>query len=1104
MMSVTSCAAPRTLGRVVRQSLSLLSLAMLSCVLLPASTHAQLSGVADESAREAGSIKGTLVTKDVNKPAANVTVVIRETGQSTTTDQKGRYEFEQVTPGTYTLIASGENYGRTRITDVVVRPGHELSLSRQTIVSRSPNHEPLQLDEYVVSAKKEGIVELQEYEVTGRKEKPFTTSNMDIPRSINDAQAYYIFDSKTLEQSGASNAEEFLKRRLTMNTVAQTATQTSNASGSINTRGATSTFDLRGLGADKTLVLVNGRQQAGVSLAGFTLSNQPDVNAIPMEAIDRIEVLPSSASAIYGSSALGGVINIILKSNYTGGSVRFTYNNVWDTDAPGRQAALTYGLSLEGGRTNITASASWRDSKPLLLVDRRDILEANVSAILQRAPSYIYNSSSPFLGSLPNIQSTSTLVLKDGRSLNSTITHVGAGISNATSTADLYASLLANAGTWDLNPPMATTNPGGLLKPIGTPLKTNSAQVSIRRQMSPHLEMFAEFAYVANTSDALNDSFQGSYSLSAASVLNPFTTAIRVRTPNNYAFPLHRFSEQRTTTIGFVAHLPQNWVAEADYTHSAAFNTFRYLQQDTAISTYASNGLFNPLVDTLAFPLDLTPFGVKYSNRSRQTLDQLSARANGKVTLVGTYAFDATVGAQHALQRSPEGDYYSFINTYPLSTAGGRYTAYARRQVMDSIFGELNLPLLGKASQRRFLLDDLSVQVAGRLDRFSVDTGTTLQLVQPGNRISYVGPTVNGAPYFSRTTYVANNGTFGIKYSPVRDIFFRASISTAFLPPTPTQLVKDPLPSSTATLVNDTKTGQTSVPVFTIGGGNPDLKPQASRSYNLGVVWQPSVAPFDGLRLNVEFYHVQQFDYIASMGAQQIVDLESIYPERVIRTGGVITQVDVSALNLYSRNSEGVDLSVDYSMKSTAGTFTVGAAGTMIRRLQSQYSLTSPAYDAVGYPSENGAAKYKANGNFNWSRAGWTVGWTTRFFGAYRQSGSVGGPSAAQRATNGTTPAARAPSTTVTLPQGGDTIPSQTYHDLFLSYAFGHSGTTDRGDGFRALRNALFSNITVQAGVTNVFSKVPPFDVYYQNNYYLSPYGDIQKRAYWVSIKKTF
>lgn len=99
----------------------------------------------------------------------------------------------------------------------------------------------------------------------------------------------------------------------------------------------------------------------------------------------------------------------------------------------------------------------------------------------------------------------------------------------------------------------------------------------------------------------------------------------------------------------------------------------------------------------------------------------------------------------------------------------------------------------------------------------------------------------------------------------------------------------------------------------------------------------------------------------------------------------------------------------------------------------------------------------------------------------------------------GTTPAGRLPVTTYTLPQGGDTIPSQIYHDLLVGYSFGQSAGSSTGAASR-----LLGGLYTQLGVRNVFDRDPPLDVYRDLNYYYSPYGDARLRSYWLNARLDF
>src|SRR5690606_23171872 len=136
---------------------------------------------------------------------------------------------------------------------------------------------------------------------------------------------YVVFDREALKQSGAQNLEAFLRDRLPM-----------NSSGlpnglRVTQSGNQSQFNLRGLGANQTLILVDGRRlPPGPALGGAPA--QANINGIPMAAIERIEVLPATASGIHGGSATGGVINIIMRQDYAGAEATVSYGNSFKSD----------------------------------------------------------------------------------------------------------------------------------------------------------------------------------------------------------------------------------------------------------------------------------------------------------------------------------------------------------------------------------------------------------------------------------------------------------------------------------------------------------------------------------------------------------------------------------------------------------------------------------------------------------------------------------------------------------------------------------------------------------------------------------------------------
>jgi len=249
--------------------------------------------------------------------------------------------------------------------------------------------------------------------------------NLDVTRTEDDVQPYTIFDAQTIQQSGAVNVEDFLKQQLTQNTQGMTNAQATGTA--VQSLGATSAIDLRGLGANETLVLVDGRRMAGVQQSGISANNggQPDVNGIPLTAIERIEVLPSSASAIYGGSALGGVINIIMKKDFQGGEFHYTYGNVTSGQVRQDNVGGSYGFSLPDEKTHIMVSANYSDQLPLTVGDRLDLYDRGISTGLSNCASCLYAILfAPIGTAATNIEgidpyyNPTNLTLKNGPPLN--------------------------------------------------------------------------------------------------------------------------------------------------------------------------------------------------------------------------------------------------------------------------------------------------------------------------------------------------------------------------------------------------------------------------------------------------------------------------------------------------------------------------------------------------------------------------------------------------------------------------------------------------------------------------------------------------------------
>ncbi|WP_438480500.1 TonB-dependent receptor [Oleiharenicola lentus] len=1030
--------------------------------------------VTRSAAVSTGSVKGTVVKPELGS-SAGIRILLRETGQQAITDRRGDFVFTKIDAGTYTLIATAEGLQPMHITEVRVRAGRELTLSRESMRVAGNVTE---LEPFVVRGRADEVTELDKYVVEGKKQKPFVGGNVDLPRTVNDVQPYYVFDAQMIDRSAALNVEDFLKQRLTMNTTMRTGAETVSSGINVN-----SAINLRGLGADRTLVMVNGRR-----LATRAANSQTDINGIPLSAIDRIEVLPSSSSGIYGGSAIGGVINIILKKNYSGGEIRASYDNTWDTDSPRRTLSLTWGQTLGDGKTHVMFTASASDTQPLLFQDRIGLRDRWQDTIQANVPDYYLNDSFAPLASTPNIkaQGAGPLVLLDGRSLGSTITHVSAGLSPTASLAEVTADLLKNAGSYNLQ--RADTAQWDALKQRwGSNPESKAIQGSIRRQMLPSVEIFSDFSYSNYSAESVYNPFGNLQTqVPAGAPGNPFRQSISIRLPNPVVATQVSQSLSRAFTIGALVQLPGDWIAEFDYTWSDnRYRTRSFTYDSTALSDHIRNGVINVISDTVLYPYSSDPYFAPSIAEGSSQLDDFSLRSSGSLPVLPWGSPTLTVIGQHRISTFPD---RVSSTIYPTTKSSDTITnTFRREQATDSAAAESLIPLLKR--EKWPLLHSLDLQLAGRMERYEVDTGTPSSTFRPSTGVTtYGAPNINGQPFKARTSYQSRNGTIGLRYQPIESVTFRTSVATAFLPPTPAQLLRNPEQSVTPTTIDDRVTGGR-YGVFTIGGGNPDLKPENSKSWNAGVIWQPRKR-LDGMRANLEYYKITQFDKISTLTVQQVIDSEDIYGDRVTRdASGLVTLVDISSVNLFKYETDGFDLSVDYRRNTPLGILNVRVAHTYVLNEERQLVYNGPSYDYAGYVGEGGPSKHKGNASVVWERRGLSAGWTTTYFGSYKISGAAGGPTALRSGVQ----------TANIIRQGGDTIPTQVVHDLFFGYRF--DGNVSPGNTLaKKVKAGLFRNLTVQAGVKNVFNAWPEYDA----SSYQSPYIDVRLRSYWVSVRKQF
>src|SRR5687768_2722545 len=172
-----------------------------------------------------------------------------------------------------------------------------------------------------------------------------TGTRISRPSDFGNSSPVDVIDRESIEKAGFANLQQLMEKNV------------SNGAGAFSTRGnnqdstanGAASVSLRGLGADATLVLVNGRRVAISAFAENITTNFVDINSIPVSAIQRVEVLKDGSSAVYGSDAVAGVVNIILREDFDG--FELSAGGGWTTESGYDETNISgiWGMSGENG-----------------------------------------------------------------------------------------------------------------------------------------------------------------------------------------------------------------------------------------------------------------------------------------------------------------------------------------------------------------------------------------------------------------------------------------------------------------------------------------------------------------------------------------------------------------------------------------------------------------------------------------------------------------------------------------------------------------------------------------------------------------------------------
>ncbi|MEP9360090.1 TonB-dependent receptor [Sphingomonas sp. KR3-1] len=890
--------------------------------------------------------------------------------------------------------------------------------------------------------------------VVGRR-----SQNVDIPRQENGIQPYQVSTRAEIVSAHRDDLDQYFRSRVTANTQAVPSSQ----------NGATnSLIDLRGLGTDQTLILVDGRRLPSVPREPLTFQ-QPDLNAIPLHAIERVETLTGTAGGIYGFGALGGMVNVILRRDLHGLELHGTTGISTRGDAGRLSLEGGFGFSPDGGDTDLMLYVSQRWEQAVREGERGYVLRGRELAA-QFLPDEVSGKHSPINANAINVFAynfdTDQLVFRPeygGAALASNRTFLPRGFSG--SAAEMVAALTGNAGRTDLTPSNETQ-----ASDIGSTPTTGSAIFSVRHRFGGGVEAYVDGLMLRNQGRYRSYASNGEVLLRPGDPGNPFQNLVLVTFPAPSALEVLKvhFSTDRFTG-GLVVPLSLGWKATAEASFGAAHFGSVGSKQDY-FSFGQAPSTINPFGDWESFQRalagDLLNSATSFDSYNRYR--EQSLRVAGPLFRTAAGAATLTVLGQNRAEKVPT---YTVRSDADYDGPDPSYFDYADRgSSTRSLSVELDAPLVAEDA-RVPLLNGLTLQLALRHDDQSVD---------------FYADEKPDADKALRARFAGTNFTAGAKVLPRPWLMLRGSYATGQQPPLLSDLVEFDTLGLLDTLA-DPKRGNA---MFSESGtylnklaGSPDLKPVRASTLALGIVLNPRGE--GGPRVSIDYSRIRRTGDPVWIDSAYVIANEERLPGRVTRlpltdadrargyTGGVVTMIDARTMNLGTFLSESVDARFDWILPFADGTLRAnGAATFQIHNIS--HSPLDPPEEVAGY--QGGPLRWRANGGPEWTRGRTTLGMNVQYFSRYRVLTSDIGCCAS-----------------VETLQGSPYVAGQTYLDLYASRRF----QLDWAGKPR--------EFSIDLGLVNLLNTAPPYVAQLRLvGPMYSPYGDIRQRRVELSVNTRF
>lgn len=798
----------------------------------------------------------------------------------------------------------------------------------------------------------ENVLKLEKFEVTGSY-IPVAGTATAIPVTTLSAD--------TIADTGVTTNVLEVLRKAAPQFAGNGNLGNSNANISSGSTGGGSALAFRNT---QTLVLLNGRRSAYAPIASSGGIQFVDVNLIPLAAIDKIELLQDGASAIYGTDAVAGVVNIILKSDFKGMEVGMNYGF---SDNDGKYA-VRKGWVVGGAgndKTQVTFSAEWTKSDPLFQYEREFSAEAYGTAT--------------FAG-VVNTAAGAFYVLKPG-------------LNAPTLNQDLTMAQLVANGTY------IPVNASNLISGLGTEKQyafnlaqyvtlllgneKQSAMINFDHKASDKVSVFGDMLYSKTKTYSQLNAQPTSASIAASNPFNPSNEQLTVR--NRFLSKPRQYFYDTTNirgTIGARGSLSEDWTWEVGALKNTVEQNYRnegLIDTGTRISAVASNQINYFAREQAAGAIDASGMFGTALGQAVSELSTYDARVAGKIMDLPAGELGFAAGVESRTEKLTQtADRNSQGATFAWDSATTLDPFSADRDV-SAVFANVRVPLLGDNSGKGMLLE---TEVAVRAEKYS-DTED---------------PTVP---------------KYMVRFLPFDNQFaLRATYSESFAAPTLFQLFGPGGIGFTSPLSLQRNgggaliTGQANVR----SGANANLRPATSDNYTFGFVWSPK--SIKGFSMSMDYFSVEQKDLISTIGSSTILqDVElrgatSPYASFVrlgaapslglagFTGGSAITAagqignraidtvyVTDTLVNIAEQKLAGVDLKLDYTWSSdNLGRFDASLAGIWWNYYKATTLPGTAEFDTVGQATNfNGTIPdWQTYASVRWQRNNWfaSMGWS--------------------------------------------------------------------------------------------------------------------------------